>query len=424
MALTFEAPVGKKYVHKHLEENVFIKNLRRAIPAYFDKEIADKSIIPYLSTADKAIFLNYYVLHQPGNDNIFDEDSFSYIKNNECYVLFNIPHFINPELFENPDNPGTFIEKERKILLEYYKKNNKTGKYVLKHNISEIEEKTVYSILNRNDIYISDNERFMLAEMLQNVPDVPSEDIFYANLLINPVHSFFFEHPQDHVPGMMLLEAARQFTLACWHVYGKVPVKGVQFILNSFNSKFNDYVDLNYPAGLKGEILFVDKRKSGEWISLVFKTTIFQNGDVCGIFEIDGRTVSKKLFLRLREGRDDPDPSHRFYPIKGFNCTMSLWDIKKGHYIKTRLWDICYEGFRLEMYEAIILNHKDYEYDFIMCFEEVGFIRGKCRLVWQKEDRDMIWAGFIISSIFQEDKKNLKDAIKRYCHLRTDRERI
>ncbi|WP_280409454.1 AfsA-related hotdog domain-containing protein [Nocardia brasiliensis] len=33
-------------------------------------------------------------------------------------------------------------------------------------------------------------------------------------LAFDPAHPFFFDHPMDHVPGMLLLEAARQAALA------------------------------------------------------------------------------------------------------------------------------------------------------------------------------------------------------------------
>ncbi len=422
MMTNLEVSLDKKIVHKQDEMNVLVKNLRRAIPAYFDKETAEKLIIPRLSITDRAIFLEYYILHYPINTEILGDDFFPNNRNKECYIMFNIPHFIDEELMENLDNTGKLTQKEKKILSEFYQKNISIGKYVLKQHISEVEGKTIYSVLNRKDIYISDIERFKLAQIINDIPDIPVENIFYSNLLINTSHPFFFEHSIDHVPGIMLMEAARQFTTACCHVFGKVPLRGVQFIMNQFNSKFYDYVDLNYPVGMKAELFRYEKGKEGEWLSVDFHVTIYQNGTICTYFEMEGRLINKKLFTRLREGRSKTNPAHRFYPLNIENCTISLWNIKKEKYVKAKLFDISFDGFRLELEEMPDEKSIHNEFEFIICFPQIGFIRGGCHLKWFNSSKEIILCGFHITKISRADKKNIKETIKNYCHLRTDRE--
>ena len=88
MVYPVDITLDKKYVHKKLQENVFIKNLRRSIPSYIEKETAENLIIPALSLADRAVFLEYYLLPESG----------------ECYEIFNVPHMLDPRIIDGKVN--------------------------------------------------------------------------------------------------------------------------------------------------------------------------------------------------------------------------------------------------------------------------------------------------------------------------------
>jgi hypothetical protein len=59
-------------------------------------------------------------------------------------------------------------------------------------------------------------------------------------------HPIFFDHPVDHVPGMLLLEAARQAAQAVMH---PVPVQAL-----GMASSFAHYVELNAPCHIEAEV--------------------------------------------------------------------------------------------------------------------------------------------------------------------------
>ncbi len=423
MVLQLDAALDKKYVHKSLQDNVFVKNLRRAIPAYFEKETVENIIIPSLPKAQQDMFLEYYRLQNIDDKSIIGGNiSLPEHKNEKYYVLFNIPHFLSTEVLDILDHSNQLDQKEIRLLHNYYRKNNKNENYILKNHLSDEEVKDIYSILYKKNIHISNIERLKLAEIIENIPGLTLEKIFYADLVIDSGHSFFFEHPNDHVPGVMLIEAARQFTTACSHIYGKVPLHGVQFVLSQYNSKFYDYVDLHYPAGMKAEFISPENNKDGEWLFLNFHVTLYQKGTIRAYFEMEGRLINRKLFKRLRDGRNSTDPAHRFYPIKSEDCTVSLWDSNKNNYIKAKLVDISFDGFRLEMEEMPENCSTKNEYEFIMCFPQIGFIRGCSLIKWQSLDMEIILCGFHISRISKPDKENIREIIKQYCYLRTDRE--
>ncbi|MEU3412219.1 MULTISPECIES: ScbA/BarX family gamma-butyrolactone biosynthesis protein [unclassified Streptomyces] len=66
-------------------------------------------------------------------------------------------------------------------------------------------------------------------------------------LRVNTLHPIIFDHPNDHVPGMLLLEAARQATQ---HHLGPAPVLATQL-----ESAFHRYTELDAPAWVAADTL-------------------------------------------------------------------------------------------------------------------------------------------------------------------------
>lgn len=414
--------VDKKLVHKKNPENVLIKNLRRSIPALIDRHTAENIIIPELSLPDRAVFLEYYMLHKPGHNavtNVEQPETYDQVPpNSECYVLFNIPHIIHADLFEKD---GSILKKYYKYLLNYYTKNEKQNCYMLKINLSESDESKIQEIMVENGISISDYEKFTLYRLLEPIENFQKENIFYSELLVDKRHTYFFEHAQEHVPGMMIMEAARQFALACCHVFGKTPLKGTQSALNKFNASFIDYTDLHYPVSMKLEFSKLERGKNGEWKSYIALISVCQKNAVCSEFVIDGRILSTVLFSRFREGRNKTNPYHRFYPVDPNICPVSLWDPCREMYMSAKLLDISLDGFSIETAELQACEMVQIEYEFIMHFHITGFIRGRCTQKWGMNENGNFYGGFHINNILKADKDNLKEAIKMFCHLRNDR---
>jgi excisionase family DNA binding protein len=63
------------------------------------------------------------------------------------------------------------------------------------------------------------------------------KNIYRTKIIAELNHPFFFDHPLGHLPGILLLEAVRQFGTSLSHIYFNTPF-GVQFILHEINSKF------------------------------------------------------------------------------------------------------------------------------------------------------------------------------------------
>ena len=70
---------------------------------------------------------------------------------------------------------------------------------------------------------------------------------FECTMIVDPGQAFFFEHPLDHVPGMMFTEAGRQVGIAISHLFLNIPF-GTQFISREFRIWFDAFADLGWRA--------------------------------------------------------------------------------------------------------------------------------------------------------------------------------
>ena len=68
-------------------------------------------------------------------------------------------------------------------------------------------------------------------------------DDFIAQLALDRQHPFFFEHPLDHFPGLMLVEAGRQLGTAVAHLVYGAP-RDTVFVLNGMKVDFATFAEL------------------------------------------------------------------------------------------------------------------------------------------------------------------------------------
>ncbi len=401
-------PIDKTLAHKVRDENVFVRDLRRAIPSVLPASIVDDYIIPKLREADKKFFLSYYQLAEsrPGE--------------HDCYMLFDLPHDLPERLFA--DQSEALTAEEQLVVRRYY--TAQAGIFRLSGAVNEQDSVVLGQIFDQRGLGLSERDRIGLANLLEDVPDLPLEEVYHGVMRMDPTHSFFFEHPNEHVPGMMLIEAARQFSMACCHLFGRIPLRGYQFIMREMHVRFLDYVNLNYPAQFKAELKTIEKRKSGEWHEMNMQISVIQQGSVCAELEFPAQFVSKRSFQRLRAERHQTDPLHRFRPIPNTRHEIVLWNTAEQKYHKAKLWDISMEGFRVELIDPINENAGSEPWETILHFEELGFIRSTCSPVWQREERGLHWVGFHFTGISQEDRSLLQTAIRQYCHVRREREHL
>jgi hypothetical protein len=143
------------------------------------------------------------------------------------------------------------------------------------------------------------NRQHVFVERVEQLPKSPEGyDQFLAPLIIERDHPFFFEHPIDHAPGLMLIEGVRQTGTAVSHLFYEISFDLV-FVLNWIEVKFGNFGELNSPIAVKMAITEKSYRHN-QLQGLACKSHWIQGGQSIGTMEAKWTFSSPATLARLR----------------------------------------------------------------------------------------------------------------------------
>jgi 2-oxo-3-(phosphooxy)propyl 3-oxoalkanoate synthase len=131
-------------------------------------------------------------------------------------------------------------------------------------------------------------ENVALARLDRYDPDHP-DDRCVAEVFVDTEHPYFFEHPVDHVPGLLLIEAVRQTGIASVHQILGVPLDAAM-IVDTFTVAFERYAELDQPlfVGLLAE----EMGYRGDRLTSAHLTAEFvQGGQIIGRASMRARLI-------------------------------------------------------------------------------------------------------------------------------------
>lgn len=123
-------------------------------------------------------------------------------------------------------------------------------------------------------------------------------DSYVTDVVMDIQHPFFFEHPLDHIPAMMLVEAGRQFAVAISHLFLGVPFDRM-FATRSFDIRFSEFAELEAPIHIVARVTDQTYRKD-ELLYLRLDGTYFQNGRDIGTMGGTYSMLSPDVWRRYR----------------------------------------------------------------------------------------------------------------------------
>ncbi len=410
--------IDKKYVHKFKDENVFLCNLRRALPLTIARDVFERDVRSALSNEEFALLNKFYQPDLP------DAKPARWPEPDEDYVLAYLPAL---RLLTGPVFQTLLHERklswERELLQSLYEPDPETmgAFFRLRDDLCEPYDGFLLSIFNAWNSYINSEERAILAAALEKVPAVPRRDIFLANMFVNTGHPFFFEHPNDHVPAIMLVETVRQFLLACSHRFGNVPFKDTQIIVNSMNARFLSYININYPILFRGTTLKVKKNRNGMWKYQEVKAEVFQGSKLMAEFSFNGNCISSELFQEIREEQLDELRQSRFVPLFSEKYRLEVRQEGSGKTAEAVLFNVSLEGM------SIGLGAGDFSpagevMDIVLTRGNGAVIKGSYRRVWHNVREGQVVMGLKSLSMSAADLRNLHDLICRGCEVEEKRE--
>lgn len=135
--------------------------------------------------------------------------------------------------------------------------------------------------------------------LLSYVRETPGEAFAYeTGVVLDVEHPFFFEHPLDHIPAMMLVEAGRQLGIAISHLYLDVPFDYL-FATQSFDIRFTDFAELDVPVSISAHL--TDKRyRRGQLVGLRLDGYFSQRGHQLGTMGGEWAMLPPALWKRYR----------------------------------------------------------------------------------------------------------------------------
>jgi hypothetical protein len=121
---------------------------------------------------------------------------------------------------------------------------------------------------------------------------------YETGVVLDVEHPFFFEHPLDHIPAMMLVEAGRQFGIAISHLFLDVPI-GTMFATRSFDIRFDDFAELHAPVTIRARV--TDRRyHRDELLHLRLDGIFSQNGADLGMMGGSWSMLRPEVWRRYR----------------------------------------------------------------------------------------------------------------------------
>lgn len=417
-----ETTISKALVHKSRDENVLLANLRRILP----RVINDAGFKKLLSQAsEEEISLIRIVYKLVKSRSLFGRDPHYIMKESLGALRLDTEQYEAVMRAIPEESRETFMESYERVASsqnangcgdpdEYRSSSEATPDSKLGHDEIYILRKFLADdLLNRiikhggkKEYYINNALQAEASKILERYGHHDEREIFLSNLVVDTKHPFFFEHPNEHVPGIMILEACRQLVVACAHEYGNVASKGAHMILDVMEAKFDGFLELYAPVILRAQV--TSKRiQRGSWSTVRMDITIHQNGEQMGRVQVSGSNVGENVFKWIREVKRGELEKLPFYPPGDLDHTLLLKQPGNGGWLEGRLERINLSGFTLQDGSAVSKSDSE-ERDFVLIVGGVS-AKGVCSCSAIEEGYD-----FIITHMPDTERERLELIIKRY----------
>lgn len=408
MIKTAEHLASRTNVHKIEDKNILITNIRRSLPETLNND-EYATLLHKIPVEDQSTFKNAY--------RELTQKELRLTGITDAFILKSLFPVISPQHIE----PFEDLEKNklRNMLDLYYTLQESENVYVLRRVPKEPHEKQIIRLLRRKDLHLPDIDRSIISDQLSACGFEREGALYYAKMRVDVTHDFFFEHHNEHIPGIMLIETFRQFAMALGHSFFGIPIDNAQLILNTISSTFKNYAELSIPVTIIGIIENVTMNKYGYLGTLDLTTQFYQLNDEIAEFKLNGQTAPKKIYKIMRKRRIDSYlGKYRYHIRPEFKHYVSIKSVESGEFKQCLLEDVSFGGFNADTVGEVLLE-PDSAYEFIFFSEKIGLVYGTAENRWTTEKRTR--GGFKIQQISKSDIETLKEFIVKRCVVNESR---
>ncbi len=388
------AKIEKRFVHKSFEENVHISEIYREIPGLIPGGVMARVLT---AGGDGPLLLQRTCICLSAVD----------------YAYTGYPVVLSEKEFA--DTVRRSSGAEVRLLEEAFVPG--AGRRALDPGVLEdARHERLLRLFQKQGLAATEREKKIISDLLEEF-EFEKPLVFRGRLIVDPRHAYWFEHPNEHIPGMLLIEGGRQMGLAVGHRYGGIPFAGVHNVIGEMNARFFNYADISHEIAIKTVVEQVRTGREGFWTWGLIHIHFFQHEHELGRLTIDSAAVKSKVLNRIRSVVSRP--GYRYVPHTGIDVKLYLE--RDGRRVQGLVANLHWSGFQVQFaQEHEIL--KEGEYGFVIFYEPVGFIAGSSRLLWSSARSgapDRPWrAGFAVLAFQgEEDRRLLDELLKRYFYV-------
>jgi A-factor biosynthesis hotdog domain/PilZ domain len=399
--------VDKYLVHKDFEDDLLIYNGRGAIPLFIDDALLGSDA---LSAADVQALTSLYRTRSCSTS----------ARHAARYFLEGIPAVIQASAL---DHEAT-SEDTRQLIHEHYVRQDDC--YLLSSKyINELDESKIVKAFAPQQPYLAESARIEVSAILDRITDSTRPMVYYVNMYNDTKNYFFYRKHHEHVPGIMLIEVARQAMYAHFYRCRDHRREEISLSIDSFHMDYLSFTESNYPVRIRVEDVPVQKESGAppqdKAIRLIQRggscATFYQRNKIVAVATISATLIKINLFNRLR--RTTADETHRFFPIKNIANLVLLSD-RKGRKREAKLHDISMKGLCLTLGRGQDVTEGE-ALEISLYVEGVGFLNANAQLKWRVEMPHGTRAGFALTEMADTASSRLKEIIKNYTYVNQSR---
>lgn len=402
--------INRTLVHKQHSKNVLLSNLRRILPRALPLETMELAA-GHVSPEDYQLLLRVY--RPLGCPTILGQGK-RYILREFLGALRLTQGQYQEVLQALPEDTS----QEFTRLYSPHQDSRERTRYYLESPVDDDLLNRIIKQGGKAEYYIDNGTQARASAILESLgyPQVPQEDIrdiFLANMVVDTSHEFFFEHPNEHVPGIMILEACRQMIIACSHSFGGVSREHSHMILDLLEARFTGFLELYAPIILRAEV--IQKREHrGAWTSVALDITIHQNGSQLGRVTCSGSTVGSGAFKRIRRLKRDELGLLPFIPGPDLDYTLLVKPQEESVWQEARLQELNLKTLVLRVPPSDTPPANRGVYDFVLVVSGAGSAKGQCTMASRLSNGLL---RFTLESLSRTEEEQLELILKRYCKV-------
>ncbi|WP_137820968.1 AfsA-related hotdog domain-containing protein [Pseudomonas sp. D(2018)] len=283
--IEMERKVDKNLVHKSHDDDVLIYDARHLLPAWLPPGLLEQST---LDTANR------------------DDIQLAYRLEGERYVLRSLPESIGLGELECCGLAGCLEELRENFTLEG-DRLRLTGTWVLEST----EEKLARLPGVGEPLGIPERRR--VHEALKRLEGCPQQGMQYFTFFNDLQNYFFYRKHHEHVPGLMLIEVARQAMYAQFYEHSGYARGEVSISIVDLVSGFPRYTESSYPVSVL--VCDYDEKPRSRERKVDKRARFFQAGELVADIRLRGEVIRMPVFKRMRN--ISIDPTHWFRALKG-----------------------------------------------------------------------------------------------------------